>query len=145
MHALLRSVIVFQLAALLPAPAHGQESVGYPSVAEALEALKARNDVRISIQDGWTIVEDPRDDSLWSFTPPKHPAHPAVVKRNPEKKDGAMFIQTRSLCHAGKAACDKLMADFLELNSRIAADIRRRSQATQRKAPRDAPGKERAP
>src|SRR5260221_7853769 len=128
MHATLRYLIVLQLV-LLPYAAYGQAGVGYPSVAAALDALKARNDVRISVQGGWTIVDDPRDGSLWSFTPPNHPAHPAVVKRNPVQKDGSMFIQMRALCQADKAACDKLMAEFQELNSKIAADIQRRSQS----------------
>lgn len=122
------------LTAALPLAALGQQDdaergVGYPTVAAALEALKARQDVRISVQGGWTIANDPRDGSLWSFTPPDHPAHPAVVKRNPVQKDGAMFIQMRALCQAEKAACDKLIAEFQELNNKIAADIQRRSRA----------------
>lgn len=128
MGALVRSVVVL-LAVLIPFLGHGQEGVGYPSVAAALEALKARSDVRLSVQGGWTIVDDPRDGSLWSFTPPSHPAHPAVVKRNPAQKDGAMYIQMRALCQADKAACDKLIEEFQELNRKIAADIQRRSQA----------------
>jgi hypothetical protein len=127
MRALQRLAVL--LAALLPLFSYGQEGVGYPSVAAALEALKARNDVLISVQGGWTIVDDPRDGSLWSFTPPSHPAHPAVVKRNPAQKDGAMFIQMRALCQAEKAACAKLIEEFQELNRKIAADMQRRSQA----------------
>jgi hypothetical protein len=120
--------LVVLLAALLPLSTYGQEGVGYPSVAAALQALKTRNDVRISVQGGWTIADDPRDGSLWSFTPPGHPAHPAVVKRNPAQKDGAMFIQMHALCQAEKAACDKLIEEFQELNRKIAADMQRRSQ-----------------
>lgn len=103
--------------------------IGYASVAAALEALKARADVRISVQGGWTIVNDPADNALWSFTPPDHPAHPAAVKRSTVQRDGAVFIDMRALCQAEKLACDKLMAEFRELNDKIRADIQRRSKS----------------
>ena len=75
-------------------------SIGYPSVAAALDALKARKDVRISSQGGWTVIEDGSggNATLWSFTPPNHPAHPAAVKRTLVQKDGAFFVEMDALC-----------------------------------------------
>lgn len=134
MQALLRVLAVLAVMASLPVPAFAQHEesrggVGYPTVAAAMEALRARQDVRISVQGGWTIVDDPRDGALWSFTPPGHPAHPAVVKRKPVEKDGAMFLQMLALCQAEKAPCDRLISEFEELNNKIVADMQRRPQA----------------
>ncbi len=105
-------------------------SIGYPSVAAALDALKARTDVRISSQGGWTVIEDGSggNATLWSFTPPNHPAHPAAVKRTLVQKDGAFFVEMDALCQATKAACDALMAEFQELNNRMRESIERSRQ-----------------
>src|ERR1700738_1060328 len=85
-----RSAIAATAFFLLAMPAFAQQtdqpanpptsSVGYPSVATALAALQARNDVKTWIQDGWTVIEDGM--TLWSFTPAGHPAHPSVAKRS---------------------------------------------------------------
>jgi hypothetical protein len=57
----------------LSASAQDGRGIGYPTVAAALEALRARSDVRISVQGGWTIVDDRSADTLWSFTASGHP------------------------------------------------------------------------
>lgn len=125
----LATVCAFSVKAAEAQQSDSGRGIGYPSVAAALEALKARSDVRISVQGGWTIVSDPANKALWSFTPSGHPAHPAAVKRSTVQKDGAVFIDMRALCQAEKHACDKLIAEFRELNDKIRADMERRSQA----------------
>jgi hypothetical protein len=102
--------------------------IGYSTVAAALEALRARSDVDISVQDGWTIVNDRSAGTLWSFTPPSHPAHPAAAKRVVVEKNGSVSIEMSGLCEAEKAACDKLMAEFREMNDKIRASIRSKAQ-----------------
>src|SRR4030095_746887 len=106
------------------AAAQDQRGVGYPTVDAALQALKARKDVSISVQGGWTIVDDRAASTLWSFTPPGHPAHPAVVKRSVVSLGGGIGIDMTALCEAAKSACDKLMAEFKELNQRMSQSIR---------------------
>jgi hypothetical protein len=99
--------LYFLCAAILSFAASAQEQrgVGYPTVEAALEALRARNDVRISVQGGWTIVDDRAAGTFWSFTPPGHPAHPAVVKRTVVSRDGALFIDmTASARHRKRPA-----------------------------------------
>jgi len=49
-------------------------TIGYPSVAAALSALKAREDVNISVEGGWTIITEPGGLTMWSFSPPDQPA-----------------------------------------------------------------------
>jgi hypothetical protein len=110
------------------APARAQETrpasdIGYPSVAAALEALRARPDVSISEQDGWTIVNDAPNNTVWSFTPPGHPAHPAAVKRVVVEKAGAIYIDMSALCGAEKRACDQLVEEFKALNQKTAQAV----------------------
>ncbi len=116
--------------ALFAAAAAAQDGsgIGYPTVDAALQALKARSDVTVSVRDGWTIVDDRSASTIWSFTPPGHPAHPAAVKRTVVPRDGAMFVQMNALCQADKAACDRLIEEFKQLNERMAQDIRARKQ-----------------
>jgi hypothetical protein len=130
-----RSRILFLwpiLAVALSTPAHaqqatssGQGSIGYPSVAAALGALRAKSNVRISVQGGWTIVDDHDDLSLWSFTPANHPAYPAAVKRKIIQKDGAIYIEMSALCEASKVECDKLIAEFKALNEKVRERVRK--------------------
>jgi hypothetical protein len=108
--------------------AEPERGIGYPSVAAALEALKARSDVHISHHGEWTIANDARDGAIWSFAPPSHPAHPAVVKRSAVQRDGQVWIDMRALCQAEKAACDKLMEEFKALNQRVIAEAQQRAQ-----------------
>jgi hypothetical protein len=103
--------------------------VGYPSVAAAMEALKARSDVTIQLRDGWTVVDDRTNMALWSFTPPGHPAHPAVVKRTVVEKDGKVSIAMTGLCQASKDACDTLMAQFNEMQQRANRELREKIAA----------------
>jgi hypothetical protein len=126
----MRALLFILTSAILPLTAFAQEGgIGYPTVAAALEALKARSDVSISAQGGWTIVDERSASTLWSFTPPGHPAHPAAVKRTIVSRDDAVAIDMTALCQATKVACDKLMAEFRELNERLSQSIRSETEA----------------
>jgi len=93
-----------------------QTVIGYASVTEALEGLRAKQGVHIVTKpDGWIIATEPTVYAQWSFTPPGHYAHPAVVRRLIEqRKDGEVHVEIAALCGADKASCDKLMAEFRE-------------------------------
>jgi Protein of unknown function (DUF4019) len=122
------ALAIISIAAAAQQPSSG---IGYPSVAAALEALKARTNVEIRVEQGWTIVNDKAAGEFWSFTPPGHPAHPAAVKRTLVEKDGKLTINMSVLCQASKAACDKLVADFRELNEKAAQGSRNAAQTAQ--------------
>ena len=93
-----------------------QSGVGYPTVAAALEAVKAKPGVRVPVQDGWTVMEDRAAMTMWSFTPAGHPAHPTVARREVKQaKDGSISIQQSVLCQAQKPACGKVNAELVEL------------------------------
>src|SRR5690349_22725517 len=121
-------VLGFLALATMCAPADAQEArpesgIGYPSVAAALAALRARSDVIINEQGGWTIVNDSPNKTIWSFTPPGHPAHPAAVKRVDVERDSAVYIDMSALCGAEKRACDQLVEDFKALNQQMTQAI----------------------
>jgi Protein of unknown function (DUF4019) len=110
--------------------------IGYPTVAEALAALRSRSDVQISQQGGWTIISEAASSSVWSFTPGEHPAHPSAVKRSIASRDGKTYVDMKVLCEASKTACDKLVTDFQQLNQRMIESIQGRPSA----APVTGPG-----
>jgi hypothetical protein len=95
-----------------------QTVVGYASVREAFEDLKAKPDVTIvTRRDGWVVVTEPRPYAQWSFTPEGHYAHPAVVRRTIQQSpNGEVRVETAALCGAEQAACEKLMAEFRQRN-----------------------------
>ena len=96
-------------------------SIGYKTVELALNALKNKDGINLSIQGGWTIIEDKEESNLvlWSFTPDSHPAHPAAIKRKVVEKNQKIYIQMSALCQAKKEDCDKLMQEFEQLNQNI--------------------------
>jgi hypothetical protein len=106
-----------------PPAGERQSSIGYPSVAAALAALKARNDVKISDLGGWTVVEDGM--TLWSFAPSDHPAYPSAVKRTLVEQNGAFYVRMNVLCQAAQSPCDKLVAEFQQLNEQMRQSIAR--------------------
>jgi hypothetical protein len=102
--------------ALTEEPTSTVSTIGYPSVADALSALQAREDVFISMEDGWTIITEPGGLIIWSFSPPDQPAYPAVAKRVFYREQGMWFIKMDVRCEASKTACDQLQRDFEALN-----------------------------
>lgn len=95
------------------------DGVGYPSAAAALNALKARGDVTISEEGGWTIADDKRNRTLWSFTTPGHPAHPAAVRRTVLMENGQASIRMAALCQAKQEACDAMLEEFRRMNTAL--------------------------
>ena len=100
-------------------PTEDVESFEYATVAEALAALKARDDVTIAVSQGWTIVTEADGLTTWAFTPPDHPAHPAVVKRGLYKAQEGWQIKMSILCEGEKAACDQFVKDFEGINEQL--------------------------
>jgi len=104
------------LALLLSACETAQQQIerefGYPTVAAAFEALKARKDVKMTSHEGWTIIEDPVNSTLWSFVPADHPAYPAVIRRQMLDRNGGKVVEMSALCQAPRAACDKLVDEM---------------------------------
>jgi hypothetical protein len=90
----------------------------YPSVAAALEAMRTKSGVKVTIQSGWTVVQEPASTTVWSFTPPSHPAYPAALRRSIVEHDGAFVVKSDAMCEADNSACDQLLAEAHELDNR---------------------------
>lgn len=108
----------------------GESVISYPTVQEALDALKAKPNVRIETTkpDAWTIVSEP-GDVQWSFTPASHYAYPAVVRRAiKQDAQGNLSIEMTSLCQASKPSCDQLIEEFVALNERTRQKVKARLQ-----------------
>jgi hypothetical protein len=64
-------------------------------------------------------LENGDDGTLWTFTLPKHPAHPAAICRRVVERRGIIDIPTAIVCEGAEAACSQLKADFDALNARV--------------------------
>jgi hypothetical protein len=110
----MKRIALLLLASVFAVHAHAQDSgdIHFSSVGAALKELKAKPGVQVSVQDGWTTIEDKAADAAWSFAPQGHPGYPAVIKRSVVVRNGKPEIDLRIQCQARKAACDKLLAEF---------------------------------
>ena len=88
--------------------------------------MKAKPGVQVTTRDGWTVIADKGGSMLWTFTPPGHPAHPTVARREGmQRADGSWYLNQNVLCEAAKATCDKINAEFVELNNQMRREIKR--------------------
>jgi len=93
--------------------------IGYPSVAAALKDLHSKPEVIFREEGGWIIAEDKSHYTLWSFAKEGDPAYPSAVKRTAvQESGGSVTMNMNILCEAKQDACDKLVANFNELNER---------------------------
>jgi hypothetical protein len=75
-----------------------------------------RNELYVGLENG-------QNGALWTFTLPKHPAHPAAICRRVMERRGLIDIPTTIVCEGAKAACAELKADFDALNERVIQDL----------------------
>ena len=71
-----------------------------------------RNELYVGLENG-------ENGTLWTFTLPKHPAHPAAICRRVLERRGVIDIPTTIVCEGAEAACAQLKADFDALNARV--------------------------
>jgi hypothetical protein len=101
--------------------------IGYPSVAAALRDLHSKPDVIFREEGGWIIAEDRSHYTLWSFATESDPAYPSAVKRTAvQEAGGSVTMNMNILCEAKQDACDKLMANFNELNERARDSLKKK-------------------
>jgi hypothetical protein len=141
-HRLVRIVLAFalgvcalqafaQAAANARIPETGAEAIPFGSVAQALATLAGMdgNGTVVTHANGWVVINEPLASAQWSFTPAAHAAYPAVVRRTVRRSaDGAVAVETASLCEAGEAACISLLREFANLNDRITQSVRARGR-----------------
>jgi hypothetical protein len=123
--ALLLTVILADIACAQNPTGKAAPAPEYRTAAAALEALRAKGGVKISTESGWTVIEDQSTLSVWSFTPPGHPAFPAAVHRQVIQEGNNLFVKMNVLCEAPKSACDTMVAEFQKLNGQVRDDLKR--------------------
>ena len=114
--------------AIVPDAQSQTSSISYSTVAEARTALLAKPGAQAQEQQGWLIINDSPEFTLWSFTPLGHEAHPAVIKRIIMQQGDGVFIEMSALCEAKKAPCDRLVDEFVKLNDTIRQNLQRKLQ-----------------
>jgi hypothetical protein len=75
-----------------------------------------RNELYVGLENG-------ENGTLWTFTLPTHPAHPAAVCRRVMERRGVLDIPTIIVCEGAEAACAQLKTDFEALNQRVIEDL----------------------
>lgn len=69
-----------------------------------------------------------------SFAPSGHYAYPAVVRRTlKQSANGDLSLEMTALCQAAKEPCNRLMAEFEQLNERMRQAVRARLQQPKEK------------
>lgn len=115
------AVIGLSLSCLINAQALPEQpaDIGYSTPTAALVALSSKPGVVITKRPGWTVIEDKNEGALWTIAEPGNPAYPSAVKRYVAKVGGTMRLEMKVLCGASKEACDNMVRQFQELNSRV--------------------------
>jgi hypothetical protein len=73
--------------------------------------------------DHFVALENGQDGTLWTFTLPAHPAHPAAVCRRVMERRGVIDIPTAIVCRGPEGECTKLKSDFDALNARMIQEL----------------------
>jgi hypothetical protein len=101
----------------------GAERSEYATAAQALQGLRAKPGVKISMQSGWTVIEDRSTLSVWSFPPVGQRAYPTAIQRKIVQEGSNIFVKMKVLCEAPKPDCDAVVAEFGKLNERVRGDL----------------------
>jgi len=93
--------------------------IQYSSVENALNKLKNKSSANTSYQAGWTIISlvENGNHVIWFFSPKKHTAYPAVIKKSIVAKGNGIETKIVTLCEAPKPDCDKLIEQFKNINN----------------------------
>ena len=119
------SLVFFQIPFALAENENAENTIGYLSIEDAFDALEKDPSATLTEHEGWTVFNKKQNGvyELWSFTPPFHSAHPAVVKREIASQDGEVNIRMNALCYAEKEHCDALVDSFKEINENLKQNL----------------------
>jgi len=106
-HSLSFSVMVFAISTTNLCRA---DQIEFDSVDQVLAELHSDTNIEFREEGGWTIAEG--NFTIWTFTQPGHPAHPAVVERRVFEDGESIRIDSRSICTADQFVCDELARQF---------------------------------
>ena len=117
----LLATVAFATSAAAQPPASAPSQPGessYETIAEALAAIRARPGVEAADLGQVTQLTDPNDFTLWSFTKPGHPAHPAMIRRQIGSSTAGGGLNLSAAvgmrCETEQEKCDAFFAPYLE-------------------------------
>lgn len=122
---------------LLSASAQAQEFKPYPRANITSAQWQAYFDeVRekhgASVQDleeqKLLVYTDRATTTIYGFTKPGHPAHPAWVARKPEQRGDSIFIGQIGYFAGSEPPFAQLFKDYLALNEKMKDEIKRKQQ-----------------
>lgn len=107
-------LLLFVGVAFAGQPGGAGAGIGYPDVGAGLRDLRANPEAEeVQQSNGWTwyfVREAEERFAIWTFAPFNDPAYPAAVKRVLMMRDGALVMETRTMCQANLASCDAFLA-----------------------------------
>jgi len=74
------------------------------------------------------VYTDKATTTIYGFTKPGHPAHPAWIARKPEQRGDSLFIGQIGYFAGAEPPFAKLFREYLALNEKMKEDIKRRQQ-----------------
>jgi hypothetical protein len=88
---------------------------------EALEAIiKSKPGIKVLASDASVVsYSDPATNFVWNFATETNEAFPHVACRRLVQVDGAFRVVTEISCGAEKAACDRLVAAYNDLDRQM--------------------------
>ncbi|HEY0956588.1 MAG TPA: hypothetical protein VGE36_17670 [Roseateles sp.] len=72
------------------------------------------------------VYTDKATTTIYGFTKPGHPAHPAWIARKPEQRGDSLFIGQIGYFAGAEPPFAKLFREYLALNEKMKEDIKRR-------------------
>jgi hypothetical protein len=115
------------VASLAGRPLHAAEEVcGEPKAPPQALYERVLKDTRVREMhrnELYVGLENGVNGTLWTFTMPPHPAHPAAICRRVVERRGIIDIPTTIVCEGAAAACAQLKTDFDALNTRVIDDL----------------------
>jgi hypothetical protein len=99
------------------------------------DEVKAKHGANVQdVEDQKLLVyTDSATTTLYAFTKPGHPAHPAWVTRKPEQRNDSIFIAQIGYFAGEEAPFAQLFRAYAALNERMREDIKRRQAESSKK------------
>jgi hypothetical protein len=125
------------VALLFAAVAQAQEFKPYPraNITEAqwqayFDEVRSKHGATVQdIDDQKLLVyTDKATTTIYGFTKPGHPAHPAWIARKPEQRGDSIFIGQIGYFAGAEPPFAKLFRDYLALNEKMKEDIKRKQE-----------------
>ena len=84
---------------------------------------------RVRDEPGIVRVEVDSERAIYFFTQPDHFAHPSVIIRKVEQRDGTVGLRTQGFTSGDKAVFDRWIAAFLEQDEQRRREFEKRGRA----------------